>query len=116
MASTDDDDTVPWIAHDEFRAGLRHGRWRIVVNPQLARPFIVQRTRVDVFALAFIGAGAVLALSGSGWSGLALVVIGMAASRLTRAHAPRLLLHLAERDAGAYRDATRGGVMEVRRA
>ena len=45
--SAADDSSVPYIAHHEFRNGAAHGRFRIVVNPALARPYVVRRTRID---------------------------------------------------------------------
>ena len=111
-----DEDTVPWIAHDAFRDGLPCGRWRIVVDPVRARRFVVRRTRIDVLAVLLIGGGAGLALSGRPWGGLALVALGVAAHRLVRRQAPKILLHLAARDAEAYAEAATQGVMEVRRS
>ncbi len=117
LPDTDTDtDTVPFIAHDEFRSSLAHGRLRIVVNPVLARRFVVQRTRVDLLALMLIGAGALLALSGWSWTGLALVVVGVVANRLVRRQAARILLHLAANDAAVYAEAATQGVLEVRRS
>jgi len=114
--TSSDPDEVPYIGHDEFRAGLPHGGLRIVVNPALARPFVIQRTRVNAMAMVAIGVGALLALAGQPWFGLVLVALGIAASRLIRAHAGKIVLHLALRDAEIYRDVTASGIMEVRRA
>ncbi len=110
------DDGVPWIAHDEFRAGLAAGRMRVVVDPVQAQPWVARRTRIDFVALAFIGSGAALALTGTPWGGAALVALGIVARRLVRRHAPRIALHLALNDAGTYAEVTANGVMEVRRA
>ena len=115
MSPPDVDDTVPHIAHDEFRAGVPYGRFRIVVNPALARPWVVRRTRVDVLAIVLIGAGAVLALGGQAGTGLVLVALGIAANRATRWQAGKIVLHLAQRDAAVYREVTEGGIVEVRR-
>lgn len=115
-ATPSEPDTVPYIPHDEFRNGLPHGRFRIVVNPALARPYVVQRTRIDFFALALIGAGAVLALSGPAWAGGVLVALGIIANRLVRNQAAKILLHLALRDPAVYAECTAQGVMEVRRS
>jgi hypothetical protein len=110
------EDTVPHIAHEEFRTGVRQGRFRVVIDPKRARPYVVQRTRVNGLAIVLICAGAVLALGGSPWIGLVLVGIGIAVHRLTRAQAAAILLHLAERDATVYGEVTQGGIMEVTRA
>ena len=110
------DDHVPYIAHEAFRAGLPHGEFRIVVNPKLARPYVVQRTRIKVFAVTVIGIGAVLALSGQPVPGGMLVVLGIVANRLVRHQAGRIVLHLAAKDPAVYAEVTSNGVMEVRRA
>lgn len=116
-ASTEGDDGfVPYIAHDEFRSGLPHGQFRIVINPALARPYVVQRTRVNVLAVLVIAAGAALALAGQAGIGIVLVALGIVANRLVRRQAARILLHLALRDAAVYAEVTSNGVMEVRRA
>jgi hypothetical protein len=111
-----DADTVPFIPHDEFRNGLPFGRFRIVVNPKLARPYVVRRTRIDFLAVMLIGAGAVLALSGPAWAGGVLVAMGIVANRLVRNQAAKILLHLALRDPAVYVESTTQGVMEVRRS
>jgi hypothetical protein len=111
-----DADTVPYIAHDEFRAGLAHGRFRLVVNPELARRYVVQRTRMNLLAVLVIGSGAVLALSGQSWFGAALVAVGVVTRRLVRRKAAKILLHLALRDPAVYAETTTQGVMEVRRS
>jgi hypothetical protein len=112
----DDDRFVPYIEHGEFRNGVPHGRFRLVVNPQLARPYVVQRTRVNVLAATAIGIGAVLALSGHAVPGGVLVALGIAANRIVRHQAPKIVLHLAMRDPAVYAEVTSNGVMEVRRA
>jgi len=115
-SSPPSEDFVPPIGHDEFRRGAAFGHFRIVVNPALARPYVVQRTRVDLLATAVIGAGAVLALSGQAVPGLVLVVLGIAANRLVRVQAGKIVLQLAVRDPAVYAEVTGNGVMEVRRA
>jgi hypothetical protein len=108
--------SVPPIAHEEYRNGVRHGRFRVVVNPKLAQPYVMHRLRVNGLAILLIGVGAVLALGGSPWIGLVLVALGIAINRLTRAQAGLILLRLAERDAAVYEEVTQGGIMEVTRA
>jgi hypothetical protein len=116
VTTTPDSGFVPFVAHDEFRAGLPHGHLRIVVDPALARPYVVQRTRINVLAVTVIGLGAVLALSGQALPGVVLVALGIAANRLVRAQAGRIVLHLAAKDPVVYGEVTSNGVMEVRRA
>lgn len=116
MSNAPDDDSVPHIPHAEFCAGLPQGRFRIVVNPTLARPFVARHARINVLAIALIGIGAALALSGLTQAGLVLVVLGIALNRTARWQAGPILVKLAQRDAAVYRAATEGGMMEVRRA
>jgi predicted anti-sigma-YlaC factor YlaD len=108
-------DTVPYVAHDEFRSGLPAGRFRVVVDPQRARRYLMRRMRVDGLTLLLVGVGAALALWGLRWSGALLVMLGIVARRLVGHQAPRLLLHLATQDARVYDEVTSEGVMEVRR-
>jgi hypothetical protein len=115
-AATDDDaDAVPFIAYAEFRNGVAHGRFRIVVNPKLAQPYVLQRTWINVVSMAFIGAGAVLALGQQAWTGGVLVALGIAANRIVRWQAPKIVLHLAQADAATYDEVTRLGILEVQR-
>lgn len=116
MTQAADDDSVPYIAHDELRRGLPHGHFRIVVNSQLVQPYIVQRTRVNVFAIGFIGIGAALALAGQALPGVLLVALGIVANRVVRHQAAKIVLHLALKDPAVYAEVTSNGVMEVRRA
>lgn len=111
-----DDDTVPYIPHADFQRGLPLGRYRVVVNPELARPYVAQRTYIHVISIGVICAGAALALSGQGWAGVAVAAAGVALRRLVRHHAPRILLHLAQNQPAVYDEVTRNGVMEVRAA
>lgn len=111
-----DGDFVPYIAHDEFRDGAAHGRFRIVVNPELARPYVVRRTRIDLLAVLVIVVGAGLALAGQAVTGVVLVGLGVIANRLVRHQAGRIVLQLALKHAEVYAEVTSNGVMEVRRA
>jgi hypothetical protein len=111
-----DDEFAPYIGHDEFRSGAPHGRFRIVVNPALARPYVLRRTRVNVLAPIVIGVGAVLAMAGQALPGIMLVALGIIANRLVRQQTAKIMLHLALRDAAVYAEVTSNGMMEVRRA
>jgi hypothetical protein len=108
-------DTAEHIPFEEFRNGLPHGRFRIIVNPALAAPFVAQRTHATPLAIALIGPGIALALSGHPWAGGLLVAAGILLRRVFKSQAPRILLHLATRMPSVYEQATEHGVMEVRR-
>jgi hypothetical protein len=109
-------DTAEYIAFEEFRNGLPHGRFRVIVNPTLAAPFVAHRTHATPLAIALIGPGIAAALAGYPWTGALLVAAGILLRRMVKAQAPRILLHLATRVPSVYGQATEHGVMEVRRA
>jgi hypothetical protein len=109
-------DDVPFVPHAEFRAGLPRGRYRVVVNPTKARPYVMQTTRIRWFAIVLITVGAGLALQGQGWGGLIVAGLGVGLSRLVRHHAPRIALHMAQSSAAVYAEVTTNGVLEVRQA
>lgn len=108
-------DEVPYIAFEEFRAGLPAGRFRVIVDPERARPFVAARVNATPVAIAIIGPGIAAALAGYPVAGLVLVALGIVFKRAVRAQAPKILLHLASRQPSAYEEATAHGVMEVRR-
>jgi hypothetical protein len=110
-----DADFAEYISHEEFRAGLPAGRFRVVVNPKLARRYVSQRLFLLVVLMPLIGVGIALALTGHTWLGAGLVFAGVALNRITMWQAPTLLLQMASRDASVYEYVTQNGVMEVRR-
>ncbi|SFL94698.1 hypothetical protein [Variovorax sp. OV329] len=110
------DSAAEYISFDEFSRGLPQGRFRVVVNPALAKPFVAHFTRVTPVAIAMIGPGIAVALAGYPWIGALLVAAGVVLRRTVRSQAPRILLHMASRVRSVYDQATEHGVMEVRRA
>ncbi|MES2957001.1 MAG: hypothetical protein V4792_02380 [Pseudomonadota bacterium] len=112
----DTQEASEFIPFDEFRRGLPHGHFRIIVNPSLAVPFVAYRTHATQLALAIIGPGIAVALVGYPWTGGLLVAAGLLLRRSVKSQAPRILLHLSTRVPSIYEQATEHGVMEVRRA
>jgi hypothetical protein len=115
-AGTKTDDAVEFIPFEEFRNGLPHGRFRIIVNPALAKPFVAHVTHATPLALALLGPGIALAIYGH----LVLAALLVGAAWLLRwsvkKRAGLILLHLASRVPSVYERATEHGVMEVQRA
>ena len=109
-------DTAEFIPFVEFRNGLPHGRFRVIVNPALAVPFVAFHTRATPLALALIGPGIAAALLGHEWVGATMVAVGVLLRWAVKTQAPRILLHLSTRVASIYEQAAEHGVMEVRRA
>jgi hypothetical protein len=110
------DDEVPYIEHSRFKAGLPHGQFRVVINPALARPYVVHRTYLNSVLVVCIAAGAGLAMAGAGLLGLVVCALGVIASRLARHQAAKVVLHLAQHSPQVYAEVTTNGVMEVRQA
>ena len=102
------------VSHAEFCAGLPAGRFRLIVNPELAQKYIKHRLFVVGIALPTIGLGTALSWSGYTWAGLPLIAIGLLLPRVVKAHAPKILLFLAAREARTYRDALEFEIMEIR--
>jgi hypothetical protein len=112
--ATDAVDSI-YVPHSEFRAGLPVGRFRVIVNPERAQKYVKHRLFVVGIALPLLGIGAALALSGYVWAGLPLVALGGLLPRVVKAHAPKILLHLAQQDAKTYQEAIDFEILEVRR-
>lgn len=102
------------VSHDEFRRGLPHGRFRVIVNPDLAPKYVQHRLAIKFLMLPVLGVGIALGLSGYIWAGLVLVSIGSLTPRLIRKSAPALLLHLASHNEDVYREAIEYEILEVR--
>ena len=109
-------DFAEHVAHEEFRRGLPAGHFRVVVDPKLARRYVAQRLLLVVVVMPVIGVGLALALTGRTWAGALLVAAGVLLNRIVRWQAPKILLHMALRDASVYEFATQNGLMEVRRS
>ncbi|WP_418317030.1 hypothetical protein [Piscinibacter sakaiensis] len=110
------EETAEYIPFEEFRNGLPFGRFRVIVNPVLARRFVAQRTHATPLAIAIIGIGIATALAGHVWTGALLVAVGVLLRRAVRWQADKILLHLTSRHESTYLSATTQGVMEVQRS
>ncbi|MEJ5989940.1 hypothetical protein WG902_08080 [Ramlibacter sp. PS3R-8] len=115
MADAASGEFAEYVAHEDFRSGLPAGRFRVIVDPKLARRYVSQRLLLVVVVLPVIGVGIALALTGRTWPGALLIAAGVLLNRVVMWQAGRILLHLALRDAKTYEQVTQGGVMEVRR-
>lgn len=116
-AAADDgaDDSAEYVPFPEFRDGLLRGRFHVVVNPKLVRPFVIHRTHATQLGLALIGPGIACALLGYPIAGVLLVAAGIGLRRAVGWQAAQILLHLASRHPSTYLDAITQGVMEVQR-
>lgn len=103
-----------FVPHQEFRAGLPAGRFHVIVNPKLAQKYVRHRLFVVGISLPLLGIGAALAVSGYPWVGLPMIIAGGLLPRVIKAHAAKILLHLALQDAKTYLEAMEYGILEVR--
>ncbi|MFZ2739513.1 MAG: hypothetical protein WBI20_11650 [Burkholderiaceae bacterium] len=104
------------VTHQEFRTGLPQGRFRVIVNPQRAQKYVKHRLFVVGIALPLIGFGTALSLLGYPWVGFPMIVVGALLHRIIKAHAPKILLHLALHDLKTYKEAIDFEILEVRHA
>ena len=116
MAAETESRYAEYVGFEEFRAGLPSGRFRIVVDPKLARRYVSQRLMLVVLMMPLIGIGIALALVGARWTGALMVAAGVVFHRVVMWQAPQILLHMAARDPKVYAHVTQNGLMEVRRA
>lgn len=110
-----DDATAEYVSFPEFHDGLPQGRFHVIVNPQLAPPFVAQRINAVPVAIATIGIGIACALAGYAIVGAVLVAGGVLFRRVVKRQAAAILLQLASRQPATYAAAITTGVMEVRR-
>ncbi len=105
-----------YVSHQEFRAGLPAGRFRLIVNPERAQKYVKHRLFVVGISLPLVGIGTALSLWGYPWVGIPVVIVGALLHRVIKAHAAKILLHLALHDAKTYLEAIEYEILEVRYA
>lgn len=105
-----------YVSHQEFRDGLPAGRFRLIVNPERAQKYVKHRLFVVGISLPIVGVGTALSLSGYPWVGLPMIMVGALFHRVVKAHAARILLHLALQDEKTYLEAMEFEILEVRNA
>lgn len=115
MTHDADPDVADYVSHEQFRAGLPRGRFRVIVNPKLARGYLRQRLRLLPIVIFIIGAGLAFAFAGQTVVSALLVFAGIALDRVVVWNAGKILIYLAGRDSQIYDFVTQNGVMEVRR-
>ena len=115
MAQEADGDFAEYVPYEDFRSGLPAGRFRVIVDPKLARRYVSQRLLLIVLVLPLIGVGMALALTGRPWPGALLVAAGVLLNRVVMWQSGRIVLYLAMHDAKSYEQVTQHGIMEVRR-
>jgi hypothetical protein len=105
--------TPLYVPHADFVRGLPAGQFKVIVNPELARPWVRARLMVVPICLTIAGLGIALALSGHAWWGLGVVAMAVLLNRAVRLQAPQILLHLATQSESIYLRAMEQGLLEV---
>ena len=105
-----------YVPHQEFRTGLPAGRFRLILNPERAQKYVKHRLFVVGISLPMLGIGTALSVSGYPWMGLPMIIVGALMHRVIKAHAAKILLHLAFHDAKTYQEAVDYEILEVRYA
>jgi hypothetical protein len=103
----------PGMSHAEFVGAWREGRIAVAIDAGAAAAFLSARLLLPFVAIAVIGAGIALALSGSIWTGLAVGALGIAVPRLIKRGARRFLLSQIATDAGLYGAGVAAGVIRI---
>ena len=104
----------PHVTHEEFRAGLPAGRFRLIVNPERAQKYVKHRLFVVGISLPLLGIGTAFALSGYLWLGIPMMIVGALLHRVVKAHAAKILVHLALDDPKTYLEEIEYEILEVR--
>lgn len=106
---------APYVSFEEFQSGLPEGKFNVIVNPELATPFVLRIANVMPVTLALVGVGLATALVGHQVIGVCIIALGALFRRAMRANAPHVLLYLVGRKSHIYHLATERAIMEVRR-
>ncbi|MDE2599853.1 MAG: hypothetical protein KGL40_09550 [Rhodocyclaceae bacterium] len=104
------------VPFDEFRTGLPIGRFRLIVNPHKAYRYVRHRLYLNGVSIPLLGTGVALGLTGHLIPGTIFCVIGFGLRWFVKKEAPRILLHLVQRDAKIYYESVEYEIMEVRMA
>ena len=84
MTHDADPDVADYVSHEQFRVGRPHRRFRVILNPKLARGYLRQRQRLWLLPIVIfiIGAGLALAFAGQTVASALLVFAGVALNRV----------------------------------
>jgi hypothetical protein len=105
-----------FVPHADFVRGLPAGQFKVIVNPELARPWVRGRLLIVPICLTVAGLGTALALAGHPWWGLGVVAFAVLLNRAVRLQAPQILLYLATQSEPIYLRAMEQGLLEVQAA
>jgi hypothetical protein len=101
------------VTHDEFVAAWREGRIAIAVDSAAAARFLSARLLLPFVAIAVIGAGIALVLSGWLWTGVGVGALGIVGPRLVTRGARGFLLSRIATDPELYAAGMAAGAIRL---
>jgi len=101
------------MTHEEFVRAYRDGRIRVDIDPSAAARYLSARLLLPLVMLPVLGAGVALVLTGSIWSGLAVIALGIVAPRLIKRSAPHFILTQAIAEESVYREVIEASILRV---
>jgi hypothetical protein len=104
------------VPYADFIAGLPIGRFRLIVNPDRAYKYVRHRLFLNGISIPLLGTGVALGLVGYVIPGAILCLLGFGMRWFVKREAPKILLHLIQKDAKVYYEAIDFEIMEVRLA
>ena len=104
------------VPYEAFVEGLPIGRFRLIVNPDRAYKFVRHRLFLNGISIPLLGTGVALGLVGYVIPGAIVCLLGFGMRWFVKREAPKILLHLVQKDAKVYYDVIEYEIMEVRLA
>jgi hypothetical protein len=101
------------VTHTEFVAAWQQGRVAVAVDAAAAGAFISARLLLPFFAIAVIGLGIALILSGWLWTGVGIGVLGIVGPRAIKRGARHFLLTQIATDSELFAAAVSSGALRV---
>lgn len=99
--------------HAQFIGAWRRHEIDVAIDPRAAAAFLSARLLLPFVAVAVIGIGIAVVLSGWIWTGLTIGALGMLVPRLIKRGAGGFLLqHIAD-DPQLYADALKAGALQI---
>jgi hypothetical protein len=101
------------MTHAEFVAAYQRGEIKVEFDPRGAARFLSARLLLPFVMMPILGTGVAIALVGWFFTGLAIILLGIAMPQLIKRSAPHFLFQQALHDPAIYQDLTAANVLRV---
>ncbi|MGH6691310.1 MAG: hypothetical protein ACREF4_11620 [Gammaproteobacteria bacterium] len=101
------------MGHAEFVAAYHRGEIKVEFEPRGAARFLSARLLLPLVMMPILGVGVAVALVGWFFTGLAIILLGIAAPQLIKRSAPHFLFQQALRDPAVYTELTKADVLRT---